>query len=97
MLALSRIIELQNVLDHEHAVLEVLRVNLRRYLKFMDDPIKEISFLDEEGNVCFHKTKKVYHVYVGINWEPKCGHPIFQNYKIVLNKKGIQRVELLAS
>ncbi len=46
------------------ALLENTRVNFDRYLKFMDDPFKELADLDPSGRFLLSKSHRVYHFYI---------------------------------
>lgn len=86
---------------------DILRVNLQRYLKHMDDPMKDMKFLDERGKVTVLKSHRVYHFYLAIvarNGDPKeLSHEkvrrasdLRQLHRIVMDKGGIVRLEKMA-
>ncbi len=60
------------------AVHENLRINLERYLKYMDDPYKDLAELDAWGSIMKSKSRRVYHFYI-------CARV---KYKSIENTKG---------
>lgn len=46
------------------ALHENTRLNLDRHLKFMDDPFKELTDLEADGNFTLSRSHRVYHFYV---------------------------------
>lgn len=86
------------------ALQENVRINLERYLKFMDDPFKELAVLDPSGEFTRFRSRRVYHFYLAVRSSFKScvskrgttGWPSAQKqqiYRVVLNKKGIDRIE----
>lgn len=78
---------------------ENTRVNLERYLKYMDDPVKQLSMIDSDGAWVKRNTRRVYHFYVATQLTttlPLPGAPARswrQLHRVVLDKQGIDRVE----
>lgn len=89
------------------ALQENLRINLDRYLKFMDDPFKELAVLDAQGQFTRFRSRRVYHFYLAVrsSFESCVSKKITRGstkwpapqkekiYRVVLNKKGIDRIE----
>ncbi len=75
---------------------ENLRINLERYLKFLDDPQKEICVLNDQGEFSRITSNKVYYFYLVVNLsfgnDPEKDKS--EIYRIILNKHGIQKVLL---
>ena len=46
------------------AIHELVRVNIERYLKYMDDPIKDILSMDNYGKLFKSQSRRVYHFYL---------------------------------
>lgn len=82
--------------DNPLSLQETLRVNLQRYLKFLDDPMKDITILDQKGRFTRKTSHKMYYFYALVNYVAKEngveGQKQMQLYRIVLNKNGIQKV-----
>lgn len=75
------------------ALQQVLRINVDRYLKYLDDPYKTISFLNAEGRFENLNSHRVYPLHVVIRSRFKENAPIV--YRVLLDKNGIDRVEPL--
>jgi hypothetical protein len=93
---------------NESALQENVRINLERYLKFMDDPFKELAVLDTNGQFTRFRSRRVYHFYLAVRSTFQKGpnrpsshsgqgwpqlHQSEKIFRIVLNKKGIDRIE----
>lgn len=79
---------------------EIVRINLQRYLKHMDDAYKGLFLLDSEGNFSNLKSHRVYHFYACLIASQANGSAeslkdlLFSKmYRIVMDKNGIVRVE----
>ncbi len=73
-----------------------IRINLHRYLKLMDDPVKDVTVLDENGELSRRKSKKMYRVWVVMKEALEAdglrtSHT--QSYRVDVDKFGIQSVE----
>jgi hypothetical protein len=95
------------------ALQESIRINVERYLKHMDDPFKELAVLDSSGRLSQFRSHRVYDFYIGIHstlflqtrefWEwpgHSARHPVGELtrlYRVILDKKGIDRVEEIGS
>ncbi|MEK6773074.1 MAG: hypothetical protein AABY64_03965 [Bdellovibrionota bacterium] len=75
---------------------ENLRINLERYLKYLDDPQKEICLLNEDGEFSRITSNKVYYFYLvaNLNFENNLMENKHEIYRIILTKQGIQKVVL---
>lgn len=82
--------------DNPLSLQETLRVNLQRYLKFLDDPMKDITILDQKGRFTRKTSHKMYYFYALVNYAAKENgvetQKQMQLYRVVLNKNGIQKV-----
>lgn len=98
VLCLKRIYELAAKEDNKNLSLqETLRINVQRYLKFLDDPMKDITILDQKGRFTRKSSHKMYYFYALINYCTKIEDGTTREkqvrlYRIVLNKNGIQKV-----
>ncbi len=89
------------------ALREVMRINLERYLKYMDDAYKEVTVLTETGQLSVARFHRIYCFYLVLSHavvSPKrrgmamktLGKKAVREssvYRIVLDKKGIQKIE----
>jgi hypothetical protein len=83
------------------AIQETLRINLDRYLKYMDDPIKEFSLLDDDGRLATAQSHRAYYFYFCVHNaysnEKKRNSPLKTDsrllYRIVMDKNGVDRIE----
>lgn len=75
------------------ALQDSLRINLERYLKHLDDPYKELTFLEADGQVTRLKTHRIYFFYLVVKTQNVLKENSHQVFRIVIDKKGIQRVE----
>jgi hypothetical protein len=79
------------------ALQENTRLNLERYLKYMDDPMKELAVLHEDGELSRMRSRRVYHFHLVLVLSATSGktaaHSSRQVYRIVIDKKGIDRLE----
>lgn len=89
------------------ALHENTRINFERYLKHMDDPFKEIVDLDATGRFRKLRSHRVYHFYLCVKTVTK---PLSKNaaaqgprreqtlvYRVVIDKRGIARIENLGA
>ncbi|MBY0369695.1 hypothetical protein K2X33_03350 [bacterium] len=82
------------------ALQESTRINLERYLKFMDDPMKEIAVLDADGELKRRASRRVYHFYLAteitqLRSDGQTARSTRQLHRVVLDKRGIDRLEAL--
>jgi hypothetical protein len=87
---------------------EILRINMERYLKHMDDPNRVVRSFNEEGRLVQVKSRKVYQIYAVVVarkilgrrrlWSKKAAEQIedYHLFRIVADKSGIDRVETVA-
>jgi hypothetical protein len=78
--------------DKQLSLQETLRINVQRYLKFLDDPMKDITILDQKGRFTRKTSHKMYYFYALVNCVAKGGDKQVHLYRVVLNKNGIQKV-----
>lgn len=94
--------------DFQRTVQQVLRVNIERFLKHLDDAYKTIGVLDGDGELRQVRSHRVYHFHVAVRmsrgpllpWWRKVGrNPLSATgvmdhiYRVVVDKNGIDRVE----
>lgn len=76
---------------------ETLRINLERYLRFLDDRKKQLRSFDSDGNLVQFKSHRVYHFHIGIVTPGESqGSRRLDFYRVVVDKKGIDRVQHLS-
>ena len=73
------------------AVDEILRFHVERWLRRMDDPTRNLSQLQPDGSVKRIRAAKNYTVQVILRLDGE-----LERYAVVLNKKGLVRVERIA-
>src|SRR5262249_23635058 len=87
---------------HERsAIQEILRINIERFLKHLDDPYKSVRMLDGEGKFTLKKSHRVYHFYAcleanvfdSLDGKKSAGSPSFKVVRVVMDKTGINRVD----
>ncbi|MBL7544861.1 MAG: hypothetical protein JNL11_13670 [Bdellovibrionaceae bacterium] len=82
--------------DNPLSLQETLRINVQRYLKFLDDPMKDITILDQKGRFTRKTSHKMYYLYALVNYASKAhgnnAEKQMHLYRVVLNKNGIQKV-----
>lgn len=94
--------------DFQRTIQQVLRVNIERFLKHLDDAYKTIALLDEQGEFRQVRSHRVYHFHVAVRmnrqvllprWRRWLGaqsqavQVMDQIYRVVVDKNGIDRVE----
>ncbi len=77
-------------------ITEILRFHVEDWLREMDDP-KDILFRVDNGKKVKIKGNRVYHIHLIISMTDVRGggSESLYHYRIVLNKSGIQRIEIL--
>jgi len=75
-------------------ITDILRFNVSRLLTKMDDPQKPVYVLTEDGYKKV-KSKRVYHVSLLIKFTGM-NKTVINRYRLILNKRGILRVEKVA-
>lgn len=89
---------------NQRSLQEMVRINLERYLKHMDDAYKGLLYLDAEGKFSKLRSHRIYHFHACLiasqinhteNGTQKSEEdPLFSKmYRIVMDKNGIVRVE----
>jgi hypothetical protein len=81
-------------------VRDILRLNVRHFLVRLDDPIDPVAYFDPAlGAFAAAKLPKVYHVNVVLRVQrfddEKHGIERFERHRVVINKEGIVRVDLV--
>jgi hypothetical protein len=78
--------------DYEiDGVNDIMRFNIQEFLRKMDDPNKELFVMNDDG---YHRIKgsRVYHLNLIIKLVGD-QHRSYTRYRVVLNRKGIKRIE----
>lgn len=87
----------QNEKSGPRALHEIIRINLERHLRFMDDPVKELTEIDASGKFRLCNSHRVYHFYLIVRTMTKVAestlHSDIKSYRLVLDKNGLVRVE----
>ena len=70
---------------------DIMRLNVAEFLRGMDDPKKELFIMDDEG---YHRIEgtRVYHLNMIMRFTHN-GEQSVSRYRVVLNRKGIKRLE----
>lgn len=80
------------------AVHDILRLNIEAFLGKLDDPLHGTEMLDTEGRLVEMKMPKVYHLDLILKYsqiERAIPDPCatFESIRLVINKKGLSRIE----
>lgn len=80
------------------AVHDILRLNIEAFLGKLDDPLHGTEMLDTEGRLVEMKMPKVYHLdlilkYSQIGRTQSPERATFESIRLVINKKGLFRIE----
>lgn len=75
------------------AITEILRLNITRWIRRMDDPSRPLSRLDADGNVQQVEGRKTYRVTLVMASEGPGGACRYDKRSIVLTRQGLIRVE----
>jgi hypothetical protein len=87
--------------DPRQSLHDIMRFNFHRVLRFMDSPLKPLSLLKEDGTVQKTFVSRNYYVYLVIETRilSETGETMVVEskkvFRIVINKEGIQRLELV--
>jgi hypothetical protein len=81
--------KLEAVEDSKWSLTETIRLNLDRYLKLLDDPLKEITLLDDSGALVQCLSRRVYHFHLMLCFDRQSP----SIYRVIVDKQGIDRVE----
>ena len=79
------------------AVNEIVRFNVQRWLRRMDEPVRELYRLDEAGQVERVVAPKTYRVTLILGIDGVDGPPRYEKVAVVLSRAGIVRVEMLGA
>ncbi len=75
----------------------IIRINLRRYQRFMDDSEKSVTFLDETGLLKTKSVQKLYPFIFSLHQSHGSGHDTGSTaphlFRVLMSKNGIERVE----
>ena len=74
-----------------NSIVDITRINLHRIINQMDDPKKQYSIL-KKGNIINRVGNKVYYIYVVQELYSENGIE-FKRYRVIMNRKGIKRIE----
>jgi len=73
---------------------DIIRYDIYRYLRKMDDPVEE-NLLLREGRLEMVHSQKVYHINVVSQYSSTSfgNEKIYKRMRLVLNRQGIKRIE----
>lgn len=82
------------------AIHDILRINIASYLTRLDDPQAGTDILAADGKLASMKMPKVYHMDIALKHSlagasKKSNQVFIDHFRLVINKKGILRVEKL--
>jgi hypothetical protein len=77
------------------SITDILRFDVSRFLAKMDEPRKTIFTLTDSGYKKIH-ARRVYHVNLIIKLE-RAEHTEYHRYRLVLTRRGIERIEHVTS
>jgi hypothetical protein len=89
-------------LPEGYSVRDILRLNVRHFLVRLDEPVEEARYFDwRKESFSVARLPKVYHLNVVVKtrreWEGGASLEQLDRIRVVLNKEGIVRVELVES
>ncbi len=74
---------------------EIIRFSLSHYFQNLDDPFKEISFIDDTGRLGKHEARRIYYAHLVFQMSYKQDGKLHQTTKVaklVLDKQGLIKV-----
>jgi hypothetical protein len=76
---------------------DIIRYDIHRYLRKMDDPVED-QLLLREGKLKVVQTQKVYHINVVSQYSSASfrNEKIYKRMRLVLNRLGIKRIEYIS-
>ena len=77
--------------DRLNSLADITRINFYRFISQMDDPKKEYSLV-KKGKIITRTGNKVYHINMIQKFYTENGIE-FKRYRIIMNRKGIKRIE----
>lgn len=88
----------RNQLKHVRFLKEIVRFDLSKFLAKLDEPQKKLRYFDSETGVMSMRAPKVYHInlilkYAATEKGDKSRLVELERIRLILNKKGIVRVE----
>lgn len=95
------IASIQDHLSQVRFIKDIVRFNISDFLAKLDDPNKNLRYFDREKGICMIEAPKVYHLNVLFryslnhrqNKEWQSRKVEFERIRIILNKRGIVRIE----
>ncbi len=79
----------------------IIRINLRRYQRFLDDSEKTLTFLNEKGGLQTKAVQKFYPFIFSLHQSQLAGTRVVARtphlYRVLMSKNGIERVEAIAT
>ena len=79
--------------DRLNSLVDITRINFYRFIPQMDDPKKNYSFL-KKGKIINRVGNKIYHINVIQKFYTEKGIE-FKRYRVIMNRKGIKRIETI--
>ena len=87
----------EQILSHRFSVdglNDIIRFNVQRLTKRMDDPWETYDYVDPDSRkVESVKCARVYHLNIVLRLTPENGEPVLERTRVIVNRKGIQRVQ----
>lgn len=92
----------ESVLPEVYSVRDILRLNVRHFLVRLDEPVDQMAYFDwRRESFATAKLPKVYHLNLVLktrrDWTAGVWQERLDRIRVVLNKEGIVRVELVES
>lgn len=82
----------RKVVDVDRDINDIIRLNVSNYLRKMDNPVKNVRVLDEDGNIVEVACNKEYHLNIVFSLE-EAGQKDYHQFRICLTRDGISRIE----
>ena len=77
--------------DRLNGLVDITRINFYRFIPQMDDPKKEYSLV-KKGKIITRVGNKIYHINIIQKFYTENGIE-FKRYRVIMNRKGIKRIE----
>ncbi len=74
-------------------IVDIMRLNVRKFLWKMDNPLREVFLPDEQGGIRMVRGKRVYHINIIIKYGMEGREDSYARYRIVLSRNGIKRID----
>ncbi len=74
-------------------IVDIMRLNVGKFLWKMDNPLREVFLPDEKGGIRRVRGKRVYHINIIIKYGMEGREDSYARYRIVLSRNGIKRID----